>query len=62
MAVDVETYCENGVWKTRWRHSTKPFAVGRGKECQVQPRRHRGHLVRRLDRSQKTQQAEGDRY
>jgi hypothetical protein len=36
MAVDdVETYCENGIWKTRWRRSIKPFAVGGDKERQV---------------------------
>jgi hypothetical protein len=36
MAVDdVETYCENGIWKTRLRHSTQPFAVGGEKERQV---------------------------
>ncbi|HZN74838.1 MAG TPA: hypothetical protein VFC00_24645 [Micromonosporaceae bacterium] len=29
---DVETYCENGVWKTRWRNSAKPFAAGGGKQ------------------------------
>jgi hypothetical protein len=32
---DVETYCEDGVWKTRWRHSTKPFAAGGGKQRQI---------------------------
>jgi hypothetical protein len=32
---DVETYCDNGIWKTRWRHSTKPFAAGGGKERQI---------------------------
>lgn len=31
MAVDdIETYCENGIWKTRWRASDEPFAAGGG--------------------------------
>ena len=34
-ADDIETYSENGVWKTRWRHSTYPFAAGGGKDRQV---------------------------
>ena len=32
---NIETYCENGIWKTRWQHSTKPFATGSGKESQI---------------------------
>jgi hypothetical protein len=32
---DVETYCDNGIWKTRWRNSTKPFAAGGSKHQQV---------------------------
>lgn len=32
---NLETYCENGIWKTCWRHSTKPFAAGGGKQRQV---------------------------
>ncbi|GAA1717554.1 hypothetical protein GCM10009745_77840 [Kribbella yunnanensis] len=32
---DIETYSENGVWKTRWRNSTAPFATGGGKQRQV---------------------------
>jgi hypothetical protein len=36
MAVgDVETYCENGIWKTRWYGSTQPFSTGGGKQRQV---------------------------
>jgi predicted RNA-binding Zn ribbon-like protein len=28
MAIDdIETYCKNGTWKTRWCNSTKPFAA-----------------------------------
>ena len=44
---DVETYCENGVWKTRWRNSAKPFAAGGGKAASGQPRRNRGAVERR---------------
>jgi hypothetical protein len=32
---DIETYCENGIWKTRWRNTTQPFAAGGGKHRQV---------------------------
>ncbi|NIK58200.1 DUF2188 domain-containing protein [Kribbella shirazensis] len=32
---DVETYCDNGIWKSRWRNSIKPFAAGGGRERQV---------------------------
>ncbi|MFF0344753.1 hypothetical protein [Kribbella sp. NPDC004875] len=32
---DIETYCDNGIWKTRWRSSPKPFAAGGGRERQV---------------------------
>jgi hypothetical protein len=32
---DIETYCENGVWKTRWQHSAEPFATGGGRERQI---------------------------
>jgi hypothetical protein len=32
---DVETYCENGVWKSRWRNSPEPFATGGGKDRQI---------------------------
>ncbi|WP_329000037.1 hypothetical protein OHA18_37090 [Kribbella sp. NBC_00709] len=36
MAVDdIETYCENGIWKTRWRASDEPFAAGGGRQCQA---------------------------
>jgi hypothetical protein len=31
----VETYCEKGIWKNRWRGSTKPFASGGGKQHQI---------------------------
>ena len=31
----IETYCENGVWKSRWQHSTEPFATGGGKQRQI---------------------------
>ena len=31
----IETYCENGVWKIRWQHSTEPFATGGGKQRQI---------------------------
>jgi len=32
---DVETYCESGVWKTRWQRSTEPFSAGGGRERQI---------------------------
>jgi hypothetical protein len=32
---DIETYCDNGTWKTRWRNSRKPFAAGGDKQRQV---------------------------
>jgi hypothetical protein len=32
---DVETYCENGVWKTRWQHSPEAFAAGGGRQRQI---------------------------
>jgi hypothetical protein len=35
---DIETYCENGVWKTRSRHNTEPFAAaggGGGRQRQI---------------------------
>lgn len=32
---DVETFCENRVWKTRWRRSPEPFTVGGGKQYQI---------------------------
>lgn len=32
---DIETYCENGIWKSRWRTSTEPFAVGGGRDRQI---------------------------
>jgi hypothetical protein len=32
---DVETYCENGIWKSRWRNSPEPFAAGGGKNRQI---------------------------
>jgi hypothetical protein len=36
MAIDdIETYCENGIWKTRWRNSSEPFAAGGGRERQA---------------------------
>ncbi|HEY3001040.1 MAG TPA: hypothetical protein VGJ44_01710 [Kribbellaceae bacterium] len=35
MIDDIETYCERGVWKTRWRRSRTPFSVGGSRERQV---------------------------
>ncbi|HZX05007.1 hypothetical protein [Kribbella sp.] len=32
---DIETYCDNGIWKTRWRNSPQPFATGGGNQRQV---------------------------
>jgi hypothetical protein len=32
---DIETYCDNGVWKTRWRNSAEPFAAGGSRDRQV---------------------------
>jgi hypothetical protein len=32
---DIETYCDNGIWKTRWRNSPEPFAAGGGRDRQV---------------------------
>jgi hypothetical protein len=32
---DIETYCEDGVWKTRWYHSTEPFATGGSRQRQI---------------------------
>lgn len=32
---DVETYCEAGVWKTRWLHSAEPFATDGGRQRQI---------------------------
>ncbi|GAA1113786.1 hypothetical protein GCM10009630_08850 [Kribbella jejuensis] len=32
---DVQTYCDNGIWKTRWRNSTEPFSAGRNKHQQI---------------------------
>ncbi|MEU8222446.1 hypothetical protein [Kribbella sp. NPDC048915] len=32
---DIETYCENGIWKTRWRTTGKPIAAGGDKLDQV---------------------------
>ncbi len=32
---DVETYCEGGVWKSRWLHGSKPFAAGGGRARQI---------------------------
>lgn len=32
---NIETYCEGGVWKTRWQHSDHPFASGGGRERQI---------------------------
>lgn len=35
MVDNVESYCERGVWKSRWQHSAEPFAVGGGRERQI---------------------------
>lgn len=32
---DIETYCDDGVWKTRWRNSPEPFSAGGGRDRQV---------------------------
>ena len=32
---DVETYCDAGVWKTRWVCAAEPFASGGGRERQM---------------------------
>jgi hypothetical protein len=32
---DIETYYEDGAWKTRWLHSRRPFAKGGGRERQI---------------------------
>ena len=36
MAVDdIETYFEDGIWKTRWRNGEEPFAAGGGRHRQT---------------------------
>ena len=35
MVDNVESYCEDGVWKTRWQRSTEPFASGGSRDRQI---------------------------
>ncbi|MGZ0146029.1 hypothetical protein ACXJJ3_03060 [Kribbella sp. WER1] len=32
---DIETYFDDGVWKSRWRNSRQPFAAGGSRDRQV---------------------------
>jgi hypothetical protein len=34
-STDIETYCEDGVWKNRWLESGQPLSAGRSRRRQL---------------------------
>ncbi|HEY0618036.1 MAG TPA: DUF2188 domain-containing protein [Kribbella sp.] len=34
-STDIETYCEDGVWKNRWLDSRQPFSTGTSRRRQL---------------------------